>query len=131
MLYQRKLVPSMVDVGDPAELPTDLQGLDDTTLADLSRGLGQAAVELGYTGHGFFPEATRWLHKAVYIQRFTAAERLAIKAARASNATLDDMMYVLENCERIDLDHADIVGGLAYLVSLELIEPDRPAALRA
>ena len=133
MLYQRKLVPSMVDIGEAAELPADLQGLDDTTLADLSRGLGQAAIELGYTGHGFFPasDADRWIHVGVYVQRFTTPERLAIKTARASNPIVDDMMYVLERCELIYLDHADIIGGLTYLVSQGLIEPDRPAQLRA
>lgn len=133
MLYQRRLVPSMVDVGEPAALPANLQGLTDDTLADLTRSLGQAATELGYTGHGFFPatDAHRWLHASVYVQRFTAQERIAIQAARAADPILNDLLYVLERSERISLDHADIIAGLGYLVSQGLIEAGRPAQLRA
>lgn len=133
MLYQRRLVPSMVDVGEPADLPADLQGLPDDVLADLSRSLGQGATELGYRGHGFFAvtDADRWVHKAIYLRRFTAQERIAIFAARAADPIINDLLYVLEAAERVHLDDPDLVNGLAYLVSQNLLAPGRPAEIRA
>lgn len=135
MLYQRKLVPSMVEVGEPAALPSELQGLADADLADL-RWTDQA---LGYHGHGFFPatDAGRWVHKAIFKRRFTQAERIAIRLAETSEevpdearAALIDFRDILDSTERVYLDDPDLIDGLAFLVSLGLLQSGRPAEIR-
>lgn len=136
MLYQRRLVPSMVDVGEPAALPAELQGLADADLADL-RWTDQA---LGYHGHGFFPitDAGRWVHKALFKRRFTQAERIAIRIAETdaavaaeARAALIDFRDILDSTERVYLDDPDLIDGLTFLVSLGLLQSGRPAEIRA
>jgi hypothetical protein len=57
-LYQRKTLVPLANVGPPAELPLDLQGLQDVSLADLPVAIGTpAATQLGYLNTGFFPAA--------------------------------------------------------------------------
>lgn len=132
-LYQQRTLSTAEDVGEPGLLPVALRGLSDEELADLTaRGLPDT---------GFFPipeeepepepEPVRWIHKSVYLQRFTPQERIAIKAARSADPIIDDSLYVLEASELVYLDHPAIVNGLAYLVSQGLLEADRPAVLLA
>jgi len=131
MNYQRKRLSTGESIGEPGLLPVSLRGLSDDALADL-----EAA---GLPDTGFFPVPepppepvpVRWIHKSVYIQRFTMQERIAIKAARALDPIVDDALYVLESAENIYLDHIDIINGLAYLVSLELLAPERVAEVLA
>ena len=128
MLYQRKALSTDENVGDPGALPIALRGLSDDVLADLTA--------LGHPDTGYFPvppEPTppvRWIHKSVYIQRFTGPERMAIQAARFEDPIIADLLYVLEQSEMISLDHQSIIDGLGYLVFLGLIGPERPAELR-
>ena len=49
--WQKKRLSDGSDVGTPDNLPLDLQGLADESLADL----GWTAEELGYRGFGFLP----------------------------------------------------------------------------
>jgi hypothetical protein len=53
MSYQRKTLPN-TNIGNPGPLPSDIAGLEDASLANLSAALGPAADELGYAGQGFF-----------------------------------------------------------------------------
>jgi len=56
--YQRKTLADMSNIGVAAMLPSDLEGLADETLADLSASIDPDACEaLGYSGQGFFPVA--------------------------------------------------------------------------
>lgn len=50
LAYQKRELPS-TDVGDPGDLPADLVGLADVSLADLA----WTDPALGYQGFGFFP----------------------------------------------------------------------------
>lgn len=139
-LYQRRTLSTGQDVGRPGPLPANLDGLADATLADLPSRLDAAACrELGYLDTGFFPvepeppapPRVRWVHKAIYLRRFTPQERIAIKAARAGDATLDDLLYVMEAAENIFLDDPDLSAGLGYLVSQGLLGAGRPAEILA
>lgn len=131
MLYQRKTLSTDESVGDPGPLPVALRGLADDVLADLTA--------LGAPDTGYFPvvepppepEPVRWLHKAIYLRRFTAEERITIKAARASSAALDDYLYILEAAENVFLDDPDLIAGLGFLVGAGLLAPGRPAEIRA
>lgn len=139
-LYQRKLLADMSDIGEPGPLPRFLIGLTDDVLADVSAKLdARACEELGVTGHGFFPVAEepapaprpRWVHKAIYLRRFTAAERIAIQAARGGDPILNDLLYVLESAENIFLDDPDLAQGLGYLVQQGHLAARRPAEILA
>lgn len=48
--YQKRQLPS-TDVGDPGDLPAELEGLEDVSLADLI----WTDPALGYHGFGYFP----------------------------------------------------------------------------
>jgi hypothetical protein len=138
--YQRKQLPDG-DVGEPAPLPRELSGLPDDVLADLSAHLDPAACdELGFTGQGFFPVAepepeppppSRWVHKAIFKRRFTKDERMAIRVARAGSPILEDFMDVLDSTDSVFLDDPDLIDGLGFLVSLNLLTAERAAAIGA
>jgi hypothetical protein len=77
MLYQKRLLAGMVDVGEPGPLPADLVGLADVSLADL----GWTYEPLGYRGFGFFPVLAPVVPATVTQLQFRRALRLAgIKA---------------------------------------------------
>jgi hypothetical protein len=85
MLYQRILVSDQSHVGEPAELPVELVGLDDATLANLPAALDPEAVQqLGYTDTGFVPYVpppppppTRWsVRKSTVVQRLIEAGKI-------------------------------------------------------
>jgi hypothetical protein len=131
MLYQRRRLSTNEDVGEPEPLPANLRGLPDDTLADLSAS--------GYPDTGYFPvvepppppEPIRWIHKAIYLRRFTSQERIPIFAARGDDPILNDLLYVLESADNIFLDDPDLGNGLLYLVSRGLLEPARVAEILA
>lgn len=129
MLYQRKLLPD-TNIGDPVPLPAELVGLDDDTLADLSAHLDAGAVQqLGYVGQGFIPvpdpepaPLTRWLHKAILLQRIPAAKRIAIRTAAQTDPIIEDFLDLLYQTENVDLDNPNLTAGLNYIVSQGLID---------
>src|SRR3954462_6404643 len=54
-MYQRKTLVPLADVGLPGNLPPDLDGLADSSLADIETAVGvAAATQLGYLNTGFF-----------------------------------------------------------------------------
>jgi hypothetical protein len=141
MLYQRKRLSDMTDIGEPGPLPRVLQGsISDSDLANLDRCIPpELAAEYG--GQGYFPydpTADRWVHRSAFKRRFTAEERIAIKAAETDNnvpaearARLADFRDILDSTERVFLDDLDVIAGLAFLVQLGLLASGRPAQIRA
>lgn len=130
-LYQRKTLSTNESVGGPGALPAQFRGLSDAVLADLS--------PYGLADTGFFPvpppepepeTPSRWIHKAIFKRRFTPEERIAIRAATPDNPVLADFMDIVDSTNEINLDDPDLVQGLAYLVSLGLLAPDRPTQIR-
>jgi hypothetical protein len=56
MAYQRMTLVPLANVGPPGDLPDDIDGLADVSLADLEAAIGvPAATQLGYLNTGFFP----------------------------------------------------------------------------
>lgn len=136
-LYQRKLLPDQIDVGDPGPLPLALAGISQDLLADLSwRGPG-------YENVGFFPvaepppaPASRWLHKVYVIARIPVEKQAAILlAATLGSPTYDVEVHVtlfqLTQSDLIDLDGQLLTTGLGLLISKGLLTADDMAAIRA
>lgn len=134
MLYQRKFLANGSSIGEPGPIPVNIANLDDASLADLTASLGEpCASELGFSGQGFFPIITRDVSALGFKQRLTVQERMAIRAASATDPLIADFLDLLNTPGRglIDLDHADTVNGCAYLVSQELLTAERAAEIRA
>jgi hypothetical protein len=138
MLYQRKRLSDMSDIGDPAPLPQELWGsLSDEDLAHIGDLVPPERLE-EYGGQGFFPvppppppPPIRWLHKAILLQRIPAQKRIAIRGAEASDPIIADFMFLLTQSEDVDLDNDNLVAGLGYLVTQGLLSADDVAAVRA
>jgi len=116
MLYQRKTLPSIL-MGVPAPLPSELVGLSDECLADLSAAVPEAAQELGYAGQGFFPvepdpptppPPSRVLNKVDFARLFTQAERIAIDDAANINPVVRDYDRMLSRFFK-DLDKRRVI----------------------
>lgn len=124
------------DIGPPGPLPRQLVGRASDALADLA----WTPEAWGLRGFGFriappVPAPTppdplaRWLHKAIFKRRFTAAERIAIRAARDTDPIVNDFIDLLDSAELVFLDDADLAAGLGYLASLGLLTAGRPAEI--
>lgn len=99
--YQKRQLPSD-DVGEPGDLPLELQGLADISLADLI----WTDVALGYHGFGYFPvevddppppvpyTLTRWQY-TMSLRHFNALETV-FTAADALPATDPTRLYFRE-----------------------------------
>jgi hypothetical protein len=138
MLYQRKTLSTNADVGEPDLLPVFLRGLSDAALADLT--------SRGFPDVGYFPvpppepeppPPDRWIHKALFKRRFTAAERIAIRLTETNEEVplevrlvMADFREVLDSTEKIHLDDPDVIAGLDLLVTLGLLTSERPAEIR-
>jgi hypothetical protein len=140
-LYQCKQLADLSAVGEPGPLPADLQG--GLTDADLERLGLIPSVAPQYAGLGFFRVAdpapaapTRWLDKAIVFQRIPADKRIAIRAAaRPGSETYDpvieDFLDLIRQTREVDLDNANLVAGLSYLVGQGCLTADDVAAIRA
>lgn len=130
--YQRKFLANGSNIGGPGPIPVNIANLDDASLADLTASLGEpCASELGFSGQGFFPITVRNVSALGFKQRLTAAKRIAIRVAAASDPIIFDFLDLLASADLIDLDHEDTVNGLAYLVSQDLLTADEVAEIRA
>ena len=139
MLYQRKTLPSTL-MGVPAPLPSELVGLSDECLADLSAAVPEAAQELGYAGQGFFPvepdpptppPPSRVLNKVDFARLFTQAERIAIDDAAKINPVVRDYDRMLYLAPNVNLDDPDIQTGVPLLELGGLIGVGRAAQILA
>jgi len=139
MLYQRKTLPSIL-LGVPAPLPSELVGLSDECLADLSAAVPEAAQELGYAGQGFFPvepdpptppPPSRVLNKVDFARLFTQAERIAIDDAANINPVVRDYDRMLNRAPNVNLDDPDVQTGVPLLELGGLIGVGRAAQILA
>lgn len=138
MLYQRISLASGDNVGDPAELPRVFQGsMRDADLARVGEIVPPELSEYADAGFiPFTPEAAeptpiREIHKLVFKLRHTAEERIAIRAAAAGNPVVADMVDLIDSADTVLLDSEPLIQGLAAMVALGLIAPERVAELRA
>lgn len=134
MLYQRRLLSDMSDIGEPGPLPQELVGLTDESLADLSAAISPAARELlACEGHGFFPvpeaAAPRRISRIAFLQRIATAKRIAIRTAAKTDPVIEDFLDLLGATDLIELEHADTLGGVQYLVAQGLLTQGEAEAL--
>ena len=71
------------------------------------------------------------LTKLEYLRRFTTEERVAIRAAAASNPVLDDYLKLMELAQEINLDDPDTVAAVQMLEQAGLIAAGRAAEVLA
>jgi len=60
-----------------------------------------------------------------FLRRFTAAERIAARAARRTDAVLDDFYSLLEQAPAVRSDDPDVIAGLGYMTHTGLLAPGR------
>lgn len=78
------------------------------------------------------PPSVRDLTPVQYLKRFTQAERIAIRAAAASNPAVNDYVQLMNAVtDVVHLDDPDTVAGLNALEAAGLIGTGRAAAIRA
>ena len=74
------------------------------------------------------PEPEIWTPVA-FMQRFTAAERIAIRAAERNDPMIEDFFELVRVAGEIRSDHPMIAQGLAYLQSQGLLTAGRAAEI--
>jgi len=98
-----------------------------------------AGIGWAWDGQNFFapsvPAAAptaRDLTPVQYLKRFTQAERIAIRAAAASNPVVNDYLQLMNAVtDVVHLDDPDTVAGLNAMEAAGLIGTGRAAAIRA
>ena len=71
----------------------------------------------------------RPLTKLEFLQRFTVAQRIAIRAARASDPVIDDALQILDLAENVQTERPDTQAWVQYLVEKGLISAADAAAI--
>lgn len=132
LIWQRLELGELV--GDPGPLPPELRGRAASELLDLA-GLGEAWAGVTYQPApppvvDPEPPVIRWMSQADFKRRLTASERIAVRAARSLDPVIDDFLDILDSTTNVNLDDPDLINGLAYMVALGLIAPERPAQIR-
>lgn len=144
-IFQQINVATQANIGAPGPLPSFLVGLSDATLADLSARLDAATMASPHlaplAGMGFVrvadppPPALRWITPYQFLQRFTAAERIAIEGS--TDKAVQDFLFELGKLpvdqESLNLDDPQTQQGVGYLASagVALIGAGRPAQILA
>lgn len=75
----------------------------------------------------FLDTAVRTITKRSFMQRFTQAERIAIR--NSTDDIVIDIQEDLNSTDKVDLDLPALSAGLGYLVSLGILQSNRPAEL--
>lgn len=81
-----------------------------------------------YDGNAFSKPATvvDWrITKLAFLNRFTQAERLAIRTAAKASVAIEDYMAMVTEAKWIDLNRADTRAGVIALEDATLIAPGR------
>ena len=132
--WQKIETPAGDTVGAPGDLPPDLVGLSEDSLADLS----WTSEDLNYRGFGFLPVETsdptpRVVSTLAFLRRIPAAKRVAImQAAAAPDYAIQALLQVINAATHgVELDHPDTINGLAYAKSKGLLTDADVAAILA
>ena len=80
---------------------------------------------------GPVPVAITVMTKLSFLRRFTQAERLAIRAAKATDPVIEDADALMQLAEEIDVADPDTVHYVGYLAQQGLIAPSRVAEILA
>ena len=109
------------------------------------RAAGIAKVELGETWNrnGLTWDANRQTFVAApssppaslspldFLRRFTVQERVAIRAAAATDPIIADFLDLLNRATEVHIDSPDTVAGVNYLVSIGLLSAARATEVLA
>lgn len=79
----------------------------------------------------YVPPTNTILSKLEFQRRFTQAERIGIRAARAISPELDDFMELLNSADNVDLTDPTLVAGMNILAQAGLITNERKAIILA
>ena len=71
------------------------------------------------------------LHNVTFKLRFTQEERIAIRAARATDPYVDDLYDLMDSADGIYPDHPMVQAALGYFVTAGLITAERAAEIGA
>jgi hypothetical protein len=71
------------------------------------------------------------LTKLQFLQRFTAAERVAIRQAAKAVPALEDYMAMLDAAQHIEIDRPDTIAGVNALAAAGLLTEQRAAEILA
>jgi hypothetical protein len=89
----------------------------------------QNGNEIERKGEPETPQPVRVITHLKFLERFTQAERTAIR--QSTDPVVDDFMFMMEKAQNIDLDYPDTVQGMNYLEAQGLIAPGRAAEVLA
>jgi len=64
-----------------------------------------------------------------FLQRFTLAERMSIRAARTTDPVVDDFMDLVDKATFIDLARDDTEAGVGYLVQIGKVTAERAESI--
>lgn len=67
----------------------------------------------------------RMLTKLKFLERFTISERIYIRTLVDTDPIIDDIMQLIDLAEYVDLDDANTIAGLQYLMSINVINQTR------
>ncbi len=118
---------------------TNTRAIDGLIFAANSAGMTpEAYAELLLTTEGYrFADANSYgvVTSAGLFARFTPAEYADVLAAsEAQNATANEVKALIDEltaAETVELDDQRVTDGLALLVNMELLGPERPAEITA
>lgn len=127
--------------GDPFDrMPAEIAALFDTDVSsDAAPGDGWVDGQLVKPEPVTLPPAPEpvvvpaKLSPVQFMLLLTSAERVAIKAARATDPVIDDWLDIIEDARltEVDLGLASTQDALAYLVSINLLTNARKDAILA
>ena len=103
-LYQKRDLIADRNVGEPGPLPTDLQGLSDDDLANLSWTDGS----LGYTGFGFFPVTVYNFAADRAARRQAADVQFMVRFGQGFNVVIEGV------AENLQMRPTDLVNWLTF-----------------
>jgi hypothetical protein len=79
----------------------------------------------------FVDRPIRTLTKLDYLRRFTAEERINIRAVCKTNAVLEDFMVLMDLASEINLDDPDTIAGVHTLEAVGLLAQGRTSEILA
>jgi len=83
-----------------------------------------SGAAVGYYWNGWTFDAPRWTSYQ-FLNRFTSAERTAIRNAAKSDDTIADFLLLASSAQEIIADDAATVAGMNYLVASSIITEAR------
>ncbi|HEU0074003.1 MAG TPA: hypothetical protein VFS30_08320 [Dehalococcoidia bacterium] len=103
-------------------------GISRVELDSLMSDAGTLPGELRVVGEPAPPPRARWSPRD-FLERFTLAERIAIRAAAREDPLIEDWLDILRTSRVVYADDLEITGGIAALVDADLVSQARADAI--